>query len=382
MLRGAAVVVMALDHVRDFFLGSTALDPMADPNISPTLFATRWITHFCAPIFVLLAGTSAGLMTARRGPSSLGWFLLTRGLWLVFVEWFVISTAWTFAPLGLSRLGGHVLVVVQVIWVLGASMVVLAGAQFLGRAACLALGLLIVGAHNLLDDIWPAYGMFDFGPPVWVALHSQMGALIGPYALIIVYPLLPWIGVMLLGYATAGVFRLPAGPREAVLLRTGVAMTIAFIALRATGAYGDPNPWQVQPGGVVTTAIDFLNTTKYPPSLAFLLMTLGPAAILCAFADRINGVIKDALVMFGRAPFAFYVGHFYLIHALSVVLGVAQGFVVRDFLTAFMFYPSGYGLQLPGVYAVWFVVVALLYPFARWVAAVKARRKDWWLSYL
>src|SRR5512143_636563 len=206
MLRGLAIVVMALDHVRDFFLTGAVLDPMGDPNIPPALFATRWITHFCAPVFVLLAGTSAGLMAARKTPSELGRFLLTRGLWLIVVEWFVISTAFTFAPGGLAEYGQLVLVPMQVIWAIGASMVVLAAAQFLGRGACLAIGLTIVCGHNLLDGTWPTVGMFEQGAPVWVALHSQMAAAVGPFMFIFIYPLLPWGGLMLIGYGSARVF--------------------------------------------------------------------------------------------------------------------------------------------------------------------------------
>jgi uncharacterized membrane protein len=382
MLRGLAIVVMALDHVRDFFLAGAVQDPMADPNIPPALFATRWITHFCAPVFVLLAGTSAGLMAARKTPFALGRFLLTRGLWLIAVEWFVISTAFTFAPGGVAEHGQLVLVPMQVIWAIGASMVVLAAAQFLGRGACLALGLMIVCGHNLLDGTWPRVGLFEQGAPLWVALHSQMAAAVGPFMFIFIYPLLPWVGLMLIGYGSARVFELPAPDRDALLLRAGLALTAAFFAVRAIDVYGDPNPWQFQTGGMIPTIIDFLNTTKYPPSLAFLLMTLGPAVVLCALADRISGTIKSALVMFGRVPFAFYVAHFYLIHALSVGLGVAQGFDARQFLNIFYYYPVGYGVSLPGVYAVWALVIVLLYPFCSWVAAVKARRRDWWLSYL
>jgi hypothetical protein len=161
-----------------------------------------------------------------------------------------------------------------------------------------------------------------------------------------------------------------------------MALTVAFLVLRAFDVYGDPNPWQAQQGGITATVIDFLNATKYPPSLTFLLMTLGPAAMLCAFADRITGTLKDALVMFGRVPFAFYVVHFILIHTLSVLLGVVQGFDLRQMMTIFFYYTKGYGVGLPGVYAVWMLVVALMYPFCRWVAALKARRRDWWLSYL
>ena len=187
---------------------------------------------------------------------------------------------------------------------------------------------------------------------------------------------------MLLGFGIAGIFERPPERRNAFLLRTGVALTIAFAVIRAFDWYGDPNPWQVQAAGMTSTVIDFLNTTKYPPSLAFLLMTLGPAAILCALADRVTGAIKDVLVMFGRVPFAFYVAHVILIHAISVLLGLVQGFAVSQMATVFLFYPKGFGVGLPGVYAIWVLVIVLLYPFCRWVAAVKSRRRDWWLSYL
>ena len=211
---------------------------------------------------------------------------------------------------------------------------------------------------------------------------EQMAHRAGPFLFIFIYPLLPWIGVMLLGFGVAGIFELSAGRRNQVLLRAGMALIAAFVLLRAFDLYGDPNPWQVQPSGMTATVIDFINTTKYPPSLAFLLMPLGPAAVLCAVADRISGGVKNALVMFGRVPFAFYVAHFFLIHTLSVALGVAQGFEVRQLMTVFFFYPKGYGVGLPGVYAVWLLVIVVLYPFCRWVAAIKARRRDWWLSYV
>jgi len=161
---------------------------------------------------------------------------------------------------------------------------------------------------------------------------------------------------------------------------------LGFLLLRASGIYGDPNPWHAQPGGMAATLFDFLNVTKYPPSLLFLMMTLGPAAVLCAMADRVSGgiagAIKDGLIMFGRVPFAFYVAHLYLIHSLSVLLGMFQGFGVDQTMTLSRFYPSGFGVGLPAMFLVWALVVALLYPLCRWVAGVKARRRDWWLSYL
>jgi uncharacterized membrane protein len=382
MVRGLVIVIMAIDHVRDFCMVSGELDPMANPNIAVGLFATRWITHFCAPVFVLLAGTSAGLMAARKSHAELARFLVTRGVWLIFVEVFVVSTSVTFSPGGIAEIGGLVLATLQVIWAIGASMIVLAGLQWIGRRACIAVGVAILLGHNLLDASWPASSLFDQQWPLWVALHAQMAHHVGPFLFIFIYPLLPWVGVMLFGFGIAGIFELPQRRRNAILLRTGMALTAAFVLLRAFDRYGDPNPWQIQTAGMMATVIDFLNTTKYPPSLAFLLMTLGPAAILCALADRMTGTLKDVLVMFGRVPFAFYVTHVILIHALSVLLGLVQGFNVRQLMTVFFFYPKGYGVGLPGLYAIWLLVVTMLYPFCRWVAAVKSRRRDWWLSYV
>jgi uncharacterized membrane protein len=380
VVRGLVIVIMALDHVRDYVMVAAEQDPTANPDIGAALFFTRWITHFCAPVFVFLAGTSAGLMAIRKTRQALGSFLLTRGLWLIAVEWFVISTAWTFAPRGIEQLGGLVLVAMGVIWAIGASMVVLAGAQFLGRRTCLVIGAAVVLGHNLLDPIWPASALLDPNAP-WVALHGQMSYIVGPFHVAFVYPVLPWIGVMLLGFGAAGLFEAPRQERNRRLLEWGLALSAAFVLARAVGVYGDPNPWQVQASALKTT-IDFLNTTKYPPSLLYLLMTLGPAAVLCAVADRLPGAVTRPLTVIGRVPFAFYVAHLYLIHVLSVALGVAQGFDARQLMTIQFFYPKGFGLSLPGVYGVWVLVVVLLYPFCAWVAAAKARRKDWWLSYV
>jgi uncharacterized membrane protein len=218
---------------------------MANPGIGTALFFTRWITHFCAPVFVFLAGTSAGLMTSRKTQSALGAFLFKRGVWLIFIEWFVVATAWSFAPWGIEQLDGRVGVVMQVIWAIGASMVILAGAQFLGQRVCLIIGSAILVGHNLLDPIWPATsGVFDTGLPWWAALHAQMAIASGPFSFLTVYPLLPWTGVMLLGYGTAPLFQEPAQRRDARLLAWGVAATAAFVVLRGAGVYGEPNPWQ------------------------------------------------------------------------------------------------------------------------------------------
>lgn len=382
MLRGLVIIIMAIDHTRDFFSVQMSIDPMGDPNVGLPLALTRWITHFCAPVFVFLAGTSAGLMVARKTPAALGRFLLTRGLWLIFVEIFLISTATTFSPGGIEQLGGRTLAFMQVIWVIGASMVLLSGFQLLGRKVCLCLGAVIVLGHNLLDDHWPvSQGIVDTAPPLWAALHVPMSKVAGPFHFLFLYPLLPWVGVMLLGFGASLLFERPAASRNRALLVWGLAISALFIVLRFIDGYGEANHWQAQARGAATL-IDFLNTTKYPPSLLFLAMTLGPAAVLCACADRLRGFVKDALVMFGRVPFAFYIAHFYLLHLLSLALGALQGVPVRELLTFPPFYPAGYGLPLAGVYAVWALVVALLYAPCKWMADLKARNRSWWLSYV
>jgi uncharacterized membrane protein len=382
MLRGLVIVIMAIDHSRDFFMASAALDPLSDPNVGVGLYFTRWITHFCAPVFVCLAGVSAGLMVARKTSADLFRFLLTRGLWLIFIEIFVISTAVTFSPGGITELGGKTLMFIQVIWAIGASMVLLAFAQLLGRRVCLFLGAAVVLGHNLLDGFWPsAQSWLDTSPPLWAALHTPMSKVFGPFHLLLLYPLLPWFGVMLLGFGASVLFEGEASARRAALLRWGVGVTALFVALRALDVYGDPNRWEGHERALATF-FDFLNTTKYPPSLLFLSMTLGPAAILCAFAENWRGFLKNTFVMFGRVPFAFYVAHFYLLHVMSVLLGMAQGFEARQLFTFPIFYPKGYGVSLPLAYVGWALAIVLLYPFCRWVAGVKARSRAWWLSYV
>jgi uncharacterized membrane protein len=382
MIRGLVIVIMAIDHVRDnFFLGALQ-DPTADPNITGAVFATRWITHFCAPVFVMLAGVSAGLMSTRKSGRELGRFLFIRGVWLILVEMVLISTAVTFAPSGIPEIGGKTAVIMQVIWAIGGSMIALSILQRMGRRTCLVLGLVIVASHNLLDRFWPVTGLLDEKWPLWVSLHAQMAVRAGPFLFLFAYPIVAWIGVMLLGFGVSEVFAWPQERRNRILLRTGIAITAGFLLLRTIDGYGDPNHWKWQQSELGSTVIDFFNTTKYPPSLIFLLMTLGPAAMLCGVADKITGAIKDTLVMFGRVPFAFYVVHFYLIHTLSVILGKLQGFSVGQMMTAFLFYPKGYGVGLTGVYFVWILVIVILYPYCSWVASVKARRRDWWLSYL
>lgn len=382
ILRGLVIVVMALDHVRDFTMTASIQDPTMDPSAGPLLFVTRWITNFCAPAFVFLAGTSAALMARRKSQPELARFLLQRGLWLVAVEVLVISTAATFAPWGIAGLGGRTYIGLQVIWAIGVGMIALAGAQYLGRRACFIIGAAIVCGHNLLDTVWPAASSTGVTGPLWVVLHARQLYAVGPFSIYFSYPVLPWIGVMLLGYASAVAFEGTPQQRESRLVWAGVGLTSAFVVLRALNVYGDPVLWRAYPDHPVAAVMSFLATTKYPPSLLYLLMTLGPAAIFCAYAERLPSRVREVLVTFGRAPFAFYVAHLYLIHGLAMLLGTLQGFAPQQFLTHYRYFPHGFGVSLPGVYVIWILVLLILYPLCRWVTSLKAQRTDWWLSYV
>lgn len=375
------MVIMALDHVRDFFLIS-ATDKLAAPDVDLAVFTTRWITHICAPVFIFLTGTSAGLMQARKEAKFLGWFLLTRGLWLILVECLIISNISTFAPWGLPQLNGSVVVILQVFWAIGASMVVLAAMQFMGRRVCLGVGLGILLCHNLLDTWWPQTKLLDETTQVWIALLSPMAFRVEPILILFSYPLLPWTGVMLVGFGMAQTFELAAEQRSKNLFRLGVSLTTLFLIVRGVNVYGDPQAWVYHEGEIARSLISFLSVQKYPPSLSFLLMTLGPAAIFCSFAEHFPRKLEEILLNYGRAPFIFYVMHLLFIHGLSVLLGVLQGFEASQFLTMYPFFPKGFGVPLAAVYPVWILLVAMLYPLCAYVSKIKARRKDWWLSYI
>lgn len=378
ILRGIVIVLMALDHVRDYFHAAAwTMNPLDVEQTSVWLYATRWITHFCAPVFVFLAGVSAFLYGARTdGRGQLSRFLLTRGLWLILLEFTLINLAWNFAWPGLALI---------VIWAIGASMVVLAALVWLPRAAVLAIGVLILVGHNLLDPLTPqAFGEFGW---LWNVLHDP-GPIIsdtGQFIAFVAYPLLPWIGVMAVGYGLGAVFLAPEEERAKFLTWLGLGMIVAFLLLRATNLYGDANTWTGQSDGLRTLG-DYLDTTKYPPSLLYVLMTLGPAMAIMPWLERLRGPISEVFAVFGRVPFFIYVGHILLAHILMVVVGMAMGHPFSLFQNV-MADPSrlvaaGWGFNLFWVYVAWIAVLAMLYPAARWFGSLKARRKDWWLSYL
>jgi len=368
LVRGLIMVVMAIDHVRDM-LGAGHFDPTDLSRTTAGLFLTRLVTHLCAPGFVLLAGTGAFL--SRKAPRELSRFLLTRGLWLVVVELTIVRTAWLF--------NFEFFFPVQVIWAIGWSMVALAGLVFLPLPIIGLAGGAMIALHNLFDGLH-AGPLLSGGSLIgsgrdWVVsvLHRQNPP--------VIYPLVPWIGVMAVGYALGPLFLREPARRRRALVALGAALCVTFVVLRAVNGYGDPRPWTPQPRALYT-AFAFVNTEKYPPSLDYLLMTLGPVFLLLAAAEKLRGPLARALIVFGRVPFFFYVAHLYLIHLLAIALGVATGFGVRPFLTGWIWFPNGYGVSLPAVYAAWALVVVALYPLCRWFAQVKARRRDWWLSYV
>ena len=377
ILRGLIMVIMALDHVRDFFTVAR-FAPEDLTQTTPALFFTRWITHFCAPTFVFLAGTGAYLSLGRgRDPRSLSHFLWTRGLWLIVLEFTVIRSAWSFA------VSPSVGFWVQVIWATGISMIVLAALVRLPLRWIAAFGIVMIAGHNLLDPI-----QVDPHTPLgwaWALLHVQ-GALFtrdGQPFLLVLYPLVPWIGVMAAGYAFGALVRRPEAERRRALLRLGGALTLGFVAVRGLNGYGDPVPWQPQ-GSAVMTLVSFLNTTKYPPSLDYLLMTLGPAILALVAFEQWTGPVARFFEVFGRVPLFFYIAHIALVHLLAGLAALALGFgpgILSG--PAFFGLPDGWGFGLGGVYLWWLLAVFLLYPLCRWYAGLKARRRDLvLLSYL
>ncbi|MGV1013558.1 MAG: DUF1624 domain-containing protein [Methyloceanibacter sp.] len=363
LLRGLVVALMALDHTRGFF-SDFGFNPR--DVAEPALFLTRWITHFCAPAFILLAGLSAYLYGCNKTTGEISRFLLVRGLWLILLEFTLIQFGWSFSPGLPSILGGGI------IWVIGACMVLMAALVYLPRAVLAAFALVLIAGHNLFDGVRAE----DFGGAAWLwhILHQPGRTELGGVAFYVLYPLIPWIGVMAAGYLLGPVMQRPPRERQRILLGLGAAITIGFVLLRATNLYGDPAPWSVQETALATV-LSFLNCQKYPPSLLFLMMTLGPALMLLAAFEHARGRVADWLKTFGKVPFFFYVAHIYLIHALAVITAFA--------LTgALVLSRPDLAFGLPGVYAMWVVVLVLLYPLCRWFAGLKERRGEWWWRYL
>ncbi len=385
ILRGIAMVIMALDHTRDYFHISANIDePTNLASTTPVLFFTRWITHFCAPVFVFLSGTSIYLQSLRKTKNELSAFLIKRGLWLIVAEFVIIALAWTFNPF-------YNVIPFQVIWTIGISMVLLGFAVRLPFKLVLAIGLLIVFGHNLLDIPEATPG---FKPGIlWNMLHSGhfVAYEFAPkYYALIVYPFLPWTGLMLMGYCV-GIFFSPTysmEQRRTNLTRLGLLLILLFVTVRFINIYGDPVAWTVQKNGFYTL-MSFLKVHKYPPSLMYMCVTIGPALLVLSFIEKIKNGFSNIMVVFGRTAFFYYILHIYLIHLLATILFFIQGkhtvqFAIDSMQTLpFLFIIPGEGIGVGLVYLLWIGIVVMLYPLCKWYDQYKTNHKEkWWLSYL
>lgn len=383
ILRGLVMVIMALDHSRDFLhIGAFTGDPLDAETTTAGLYFTRWITHFCAPVFVFLAGTSIYLQSLRKSSKELSLFLLKRGLWLILVEILIVTFSFTYDI--------HMKVIIfQVIWAIGISMVCMAALVFLPYYWILAIGLLIFCGHNLLDYAEAQHqGTFPF---LWDLAHHgffKLYPIPTGRKLMILYPFLPWTGIMMLGYALGRLFEakiLPAQRRK-WLLTLGLASIALFFLLRTLNAYGDPNHWQGR-DTFLKTVFAFFDVTKYPPSIMYACITLGPALVFLAFIEPANNRITAFFNVYGKVPFFYYVIHFYILHTICMVLFFWRGHTFDEGIQGvpglpFKFFAVGEGYSLPIVYLIWIGVVLLLYPACRWFGAYKQKNKKWWLSYL
>ena len=356
------MALMALDHTRDFF-GAGDFNPRDVSD--PALFLTRWVTHICAPTFILLAGISAFLYGRGRSAGELSRFLLIRGLWLILLDLTLIKFGWRF-DVDFYR------ITAGVIFVIGASMVALAALIWLPRWVIAAVVLVMLVGHNLLDGVRAEE--LDRAGWAWHILHQRgLVPLADGATLYILYPLIPWIGVMAAGYLLGPVMQLEGEARQRFLFRLGAAITLGFMILRASNLYGDPAPWAVQETWI-STLLSFIDCEKYPASLLYLMMTLGPALMLLACFEHARGTFAGFLATYGQVPFFYYVVHLYLIHGLAVATGLAMtGTVTRT--------PT-IGFSLAGIYFVWLIVLLLLYPICRWFAELKKGSRGWWWSYL
>lgn len=380
LLRGLVMLLMALDHIRDYFHADAFLYNPTDLSKTTTfLFFTRWITHFCAPVFMFLSGTSAFLVGEKKGKKYLSRFLLTRGLWLVFLEFTVISFAWYFDI-------HFTMINFLVIWALGISMIVLAGLIYLPVYAIITIGLVMVFAHNFLDTVHVEGN--GAGAFIWALLHEQRIFNYGNHVFFVGYPLVPWIGVMALGYCLGTKYTESYDPakRKLFLIELGAVAIALFMILRLSNAYGDPDKWSEQATGTFTF-LSFINVSKYPPSFLYLLATLGPAILFLAFTEKTKSWFSAQIKIIGRVPMFYYLVHIYLIHLIALGATYFCGHTWKDMIltTWVSFDPKlhGYGFSLSVVYGVWFAVIVILYFLCKGYDGYKrSHREQWWLSYL
>jgi len=378
LVRGLVMLIMAIDHLRDLLhLGHP--DPTDLQTTTPALFFTRWITHFCAATFVFLSGISAFLAGRRRTTDQLAGFLIKRGFWLIFVEVFIFNIITGVDPF-------YHVIVLQVIWAIGASMVLLgllvwakAGPRVIG-----GIGLIIFLGHNVIDLLHNKTVNTNF---VWRLFLSAGGfSTVNPIGqgrlLIVAYALLPWTGVMLVGYALGTLYTKDAAKRKRTLTAIALLLLSIFVIFRAFNIYGDPAPWSIQKNTMLSV-ISFLNVTKYPCSLMYLCMTLGIALLLLANTETAGNRVARILVVYGNVPFFYYICHWFLAQIITIILFFSMGHHIGEaYKSEFPFSPHNFGFPLVGVYAIWLLLITLLYFPCRWFGQYKKTHRQWWLSYL
>lgn len=381
ILRGAVMLIMAIDHIRDFYHGSP--EPTDLSVTTPILFFTRWITHFCAPTFVFLSGVSAYLAGMRRTENQLGLFLIKRGFWLLFIEVAIITLAITLNPL-------YNILILQVIWAIGGSMILLGLMVLLKVPAkvIVAIGAIIFLGHNIFD-----IDKVDFVNNTIAGKMLFSGAGFGAFVpfgpnrgMLVAYALLPWAGVMFIGYGFGQLYRktFDAARRRKILLYAGLGALAFFLVFRYFNIYGDPNPWAPQKTTSLSI-ISFFNVTKYPCSLLYLCMTLGTALVVLSVTENIKSKVTNFMIVFGNVPFFYYICHWYLLRLSTVIVFFASGYNTSQIINPkqpLLFQPDGFGTGLLGVYGIWVVIITILYFPCRWFSKYKKTHDQWWLSYL
>jgi uncharacterized membrane protein len=378
LLRGVVMVIMALDHVRDYFhVDAFLFDPTDVSQTTPILFFTRFITHFCAPVFVFLAGTSAYLVGQKRGKKALSFWLVKRGFWLILLELTIIKFGWLFQLTPTYYM-------LQVIWILGVSMLTLAVFIYIPKKLLLILCLAVIFGHNAFDylnEVYPSSAILTL-------LHKQAAISIGPFGFFVAYPLIPWVFVMPLGYLMGGLYKADydATARISTLKYVGLQLIVLFVVLRLFNFYGDPVQWEIQ-DSFSRTILSFFQLTKYPPSLLFLLITLGPSLLFLSYAEKWRGRLEAAFVVIGRVPMFFYVIHIYVIHGLALLAAefswIGYDSMLIDVWVGMQQALQGYGFSLWVVYAIWIALSFAMYPLCKRYWHYKSNNRDkWWLSYL
>jgi uncharacterized membrane protein len=378
IVRGIIMVIMALDHVRDFFhVDASVFNPTDMAKTYPILFFTRWITHFCAPTFIFLSGVSARIGTQRKTTKELSWYLFTRGLWLIIVEQTLFRFGFTFSL-------EYDMLIFLVLWSIGGSMIVLSGLVFLSPKIVFAIGLILIFGHNAFDVIRLAPG--DQGHGIWVFLMQS--GFVPSIMAAVPYPLIPWLGILLAGFGLGSLYLHDFDPsrRRKILLIAGAVATMLFLVLRAINIYGDPAPWEAQKNAMFTF-MSFINVTKYPVSLLFTLMTLGPIMMVLAWIEKSNSKLLERVSVFGRVPLFYYLGHFIVIHIASltaylIISGIPFSEVDFRFTKSLGGVPQGFGYTLPWTYIAWIGTIIIMYPLCIWYDRYKTQHKSWWLSYL